>query len=296
MQKHVTQTAALVLPAIMFAVHLGTAKAQNDIEGYAVVGSYTPSKPFSTRYQGKYCGHGNTGNFTIGMKDGRIYGFAAYGVRDKAAGLSDLEKKYRGGKAGHRFEYEIRDDGTWGSWNDDGKFFYREHDNAGDIKWNWVKGKLTADGTILVDIKATKRGATINVCHGRGAITKRRKSSGAEIEAGIISRQEKNLSDALVRFEQAGDCQSRWAKDADGIAYEFVLTYRDKRDAEPELASSYLKVAANNHLRIAETALAQNCREMATDQIRKVKRMIRRLDWPEVKGRADKLEKQAAGG
>ena len=260
-----------------------TALAQQEIDGYPRSGTYRSDKGFSGALPMEGCRSTQPGRISGGVADGRIKGRLRYSAMERGS-PNDYEKSKMKGEVGPAYDFEIRADGTFGSYDRQDGMFLRAH-RSGQDKLQWIKGRVDSDGNIFVDIKMGVPDHSPSTCFGRGVFVKLADQSAEEKAKGIAMRQDEAFSNTLFRYKSGGNCAGRDGKDAARMAYQSLLQYRKKRDTDKNAAMAHVAEAVEKYFAVGETAAAMSCKEFALDQFRLIKRTVRRLDMPDVNSR-----------
>ena len=73
---------------------------------------------------------------------------------------------------------------------------------------------------------------------------------------------------------------ARDRKDAEGAIREILANYRKYRESLPDLATQILRASLDKHFQIADLALSIKCADVADDQYRIIKRLLRNVNMP----------------
>ena len=95
------------------------------------------------------------------------------------------------------------------------------------------------------------------------------------------------FNNALFRFSSKGLCNGRDGKDAVRFADDLMVEYRGSRENNPELSKIVLIEALGKYLKVGDVSIKMKCKEFAADQFRRVRRVVRRLDLPIYRDRAN---------
>ena len=101
----------------------------------------------------------------------------------------------------------------------------------------------------------------------------------------MLSIKDEHFTNALARFRAAGDCRNRGKIDAESVIREMISVYRKKRDTSPDFAIRVLRSAIDYHFQIADAAVAANCADVADNQYRTIKRLLRNVEFPDIQER-----------
>jgi hypothetical protein len=147
--------------------------------------------------------------------------------------------------------------------------FLRQH-SSGDDKFQWVRGKITGEGHVIVNMKFGSPGHIKSYCGADGIfrrLVEADKPDDTPVEAArkLIDSKVEYIRNSLIRFKGSANCNRRGGKDAVRTARSIRSTIREHQD-KPETASLLSRLKAELHMEIAQVAEGMNCKEMMADQ------------------------------
>ena len=217
--------------------------------------------------EGNLINHGCRGGnvpFRAKIEGGVIEGYVLFGALTSGR-PNDYEKSQRKGKAHAFFKFKIRPDGSFGSYDNKDRMFAREH-SSGDDKFQWVRGRITGEDHVIVEMQFGAPGHFRSYCAADGVFYRVADDTPAEAARKLISgTMEDYIRNNLIRFKLGANCQRRDGKDAARAVREIgniIRKYKDK----PEIAVFLLRMKAEFHMEIAQVAEEMNCKELMADQ------------------------------
>ena len=117
------------------------------------VGNIRPDGNMDGKLFSQGCRGGDSANvrFVAKVEGGVIEGYVNFSALTRGRPNSyEIDQRKEKGFA--TFKFEIRPDGSFGSWDRKDQMFLRQH-SSGDDKFQWVRGKITGEGHVIVNMK-----------------------------------------------------------------------------------------------------------------------------------------------